>query len=64
MQDENAAILKIPLFIQLKLAGALHHFDVFSPLSHPKKVTPDAVIQAGKLLRAHVLPWQLKRISS
>ena len=50
MQDEIAAILKIPLFIQLNLADDLPHLDVFSPLFHPKNVTPDAVIQIGKLL--------------
>ena len=60
MQDEIAAILKIPLFIQLNLAGDLPHLDVFSPLFHPKKATPDAVIQIGKLLRAHALPCQIE----
>jgi len=40
MQDENAATLKIPLFIQLKLAGALGRIDVLNPLFCPEKQIP------------------------
>jgi hypothetical protein len=53
MQEEIAATLKIPFFIELKLAGDLVHFDDFTQLFRREKANPGAASAAVKLLRPH-----------